>query len=1092
MWGGGKHAGRGRPVSLDRDIATVTSDAEVSQTRSRKPLPVTRLAAIIAGLVGFMASVMIPVLPVEQTTATLNWPQEGRLGSVTAPLITLTPVSIAATVPCNVFRQLPPDGGLVFATAPAAGKQAMLNGLFVTASAQRVDVIARNVVIISVSRSRMDSLQCRQLDVSSSTAGTFATVTGLIDPETGQPPRGGFSDPNLRPQIVGVFTDLAGPAPAGLSFSATIDTRYTSSPAPLKRVAMAAGILGTAISLLALLHLDRLDGRRRRRLVPVRWRTFTAVDVTVIVMSVFWFIAGAGSSDDGYQFGMANTSSHAGYMANYFRWYGSPEDPFGWYYALIAAMTHVSHASLWLRLPDLICALVCWLLLSREVLPRLGPAVATNRAAVWAAALVFLAAWMPFNNGLRPEGQIATGALLTYVLVERAIITRRPSIVGLAIVVAAFTLGIQPTGIIAVAVLLAGGRPILRIIVTRATTVGLWPILLPLAAAGVVVLTVIFADQTLAAVREATTVRTAIGPAQPWYTENLRYFYLFLPTTDGALSRRFGILISIACLFGSMLLLLRRKRIPGVAVGPVWRLMGVIFATLFLLTFAPTKWIHHFGLFAAVGAAMAAVATVLFGPTVLRSPRNQFAFLSTVLLVLGLCFASTNGFWYVSSYGVPFNDSSPHWGPVSVSTVFLILSVLAAGYAGWLHVVPPSGAPSRLNRALIAAPVPVAAGLMVVVCTGSMLYGAIKEYPTYSNGWANLRELAGGCGLADDVLVEPDANTGFLTPLPGRYGSLGPLGGADPVGFTPNGIPEHTLAEAIWQSQAKPGTDYDWDAPAALDQPGINGSSVVLPYHLDPAKVPVAGSFTAGPQQVSTLTSSWYRLPAADAAHPLIVVTAAGTVTGNSVLSGHTEAQTVALEYAVPGPDGTPVPAGRLTPYDIGPQPAWRNLRFPRARLPSEASYVRIVAEDRSLNLGDWVAVTPPRLPELRSVQEYLGSTQAILLDWAVGLVFPCQQPMLHANGVTEVPAYRISPDYPAKIEMPDTWQSGQNGGPLGITDLLLRAHVMPTYLSRDWGRDWGSLRQFEPVVNAPEAHLDRGTTTRSGLWNPGPIRIGP
>lgn len=99
---------------------------------------------------------------------------------------------------------------------------------------------------------------------------------------------------------------------------------------------------------------------------------------------------------------------------------------------------------------------------------------------------------------------------------------------------------------------------------------------------------------------------------------------------------------------------------------------------------------------------------------------------------------------------------------------------------------------------------------------------------------------------------------------------------------------------------------------------------------------------------------------------------------------------------------------------------------------------------------------------------------------------------MLHANGVTQVPRYRISPDYPAKIEMPDTWQSGENGGPLGITDVLLRAHVMPTYLSRDWGRDWGSLRRFEPVANAPEAHLDLGTATRSGMWNPGAIRIAP
>ncbi len=1079
-------------LARDADSGTHEANSDAPPTKSPRPLRFTRLVAIIGGLVGFVASVLIPVLPVVQTTATLTWPQEGNLGNVTAPLITLTPVSVSVSVPCSVIRGMPAEGGLVVGTVPAAGKQAMLNGLLVTATAQRVDVIARNIVILSVPRARTSSPNCQRLQVSSSASGTFASVSGLTDGTTGTDVRGGFDDPNLRPQIVGVFTDLTGPTPPGLAFSATIDTRYTSSPAPLKALAMAAGILGTVVALAALWRLDRLDGRRRRRLIPTRWRYFTAVDATVIAVSVFWFVAGAGSSDDGYQFEMANTSSHAGYMANYFRWFGSPEDPFGWFYDLIAVMTRVGHASLWLRLPDLLCALVCWLLLSREVLPRLGPVVARSRPAVWAAALVFIAAWMPFNNGLRPEGQIATGALITYVLVERAIITRRAAPVGLAIVVAAFTLGIQPTGLIAVAVLLAGGRPIVRIIVERGRKVGIWPVVLPLAAAGVVVLTVVFADQTLAAVREATAVRTAIGPAQPWYTENLRYFYLLLPTTDAALSRRFGILITMACLFPSMLMLLRRKRIPGIATGPTWRLMGVIFATLFLLTFAPTKWIHHFGLFAAVGAAMAAVATVLFGPTVLRSARNRMAFLSVVFFVLALCFASTNGFWYVSSYGVPFNDSSPHWGPVTASTVLFALCLLTAAYAGYLHLASPGEPEPRWTRVLTTAPVPLAAGFMVVVVAGSMLAGAIKEYPSYSNGWANLRELAGGCGLADDVLVESDANAGFLTPIPGRYGALGPLGGTDPVGFSPDGVPEHTLAEAVWQSTARAGTDYDWDAPTALDQPGVNGSSVVLPYGLDPARVPVAGSFTGGPQEVSALTSAWYRLPPADAAHPLVVITAAGTITGNSVLSGHTAAQTVALEYAQGGADDVPVAAGRLTPYDIGPQPAWRNLRFPRTALPTDAGYVRVVAEDPSLNVGDWVAVTPPRLPELRSVQEYLGSSQPVLPDWAVGLAFPCQQPMLHANGVTQVPNYRISPDYPAKVEMPDTWQSGENGGPLGITDVLLRAHVMPTYLSRDWGRDWGSLRRYEPVVDAREARIELGTATRSGLWSPGPIRIAP
>ena len=183
---------------------------------------------------------------------------------------------------------------------------------------------------------------------------------------------------------------------------------------------------------------------------------------------------------------------------------------------------------------------------------------------------------------------------------------------------------------------------------------------------------------------------------------------------------------------------------------------------------------------------------------------------------------------------------------------------------------------------------------------------------------------------------------------------------------------------------------------------------------------------------------------------------------------------------------------GRLVPYDLGPAPSWRNLRFPRAQIPSDATFVRVVADDASLTPGDWIAVTPPRVPELRSIQEYVGSEQPVLMDWAVGLAFPCQQPMLHANGVTEVPNYRITPDYNAKRLDTDTWQDGINGGLLGISDLLLRQHVMATYLSQDWGRDWGSLRRFETIVDATPAEIDLGSATRSGLWKPGEIRIKP
>ena len=716
--------------------------ASALQLAHRRDVRLLRWVATVAGLVGFVLSALMPVLPVVQTTATLNWPQSSELGDVTAPLIALTPVSLTASVPCAAIRPMASSGGTVIGTAPAAGKEATLNGLFVTVSSDRVDVIVRNVV----RGERGPRRECSILGVSASrspprTEGTFATFVGLTTPD-GAVQRTGYADPNLRPQIVGVFTDLTGPTPQGLSLTATIDTRFTTSPTVVKRAAMVGGIVATVVALLALWRLDRLDGRRMQRLIPARWRRrrFTIVDTTVIVISVIWYVVGAGSSDDGYQMQMARVADHAGYMSNYFRWFGSPEDPFGWYYNLLALMTRVSDISLWIRLPDLVCVLVCWVLLSREVLPRLGPSVAGNKAAMWAAVLVLSAAWMPFNNGLRPEGQIATGALITYVLIERAIITRRILPVALAIVTAAFTLGIQPTGLIAVAALLAGGRPILRIVAARRHRLGTWPLIAPLLAAGFVVLTVIFADQTFASVLEATRVRTAIGPSQEWYTENLRYFYLILPTTDGSLSRRFGILITIACLLPSILLLLRRRRVPGIAVGPVWRLMGVIFGTIFFLTFTPTKWVHHFGLFAAVGAAMTAVATVLMGPVVLRSLRNRMTFASLVLFVVALCFASTNGWWYVSSYGVYFNDATPRLGPIPLGGLFFALAVATAAYAGWLHVKPPGRREPRVVRAMTVAPVPLAAGFMVVVFVASLSIGVIRQFPTYSNGWANVRE----------------------------------------------------------------------------------------------------------------------------------------------------------------------------------------------------------------------------------------------------------------------------------------------------------------------------------------------------------------
>ncbi len=148
-----------------------------------------------------------------------------------------------------------------------------------------------------------------------------------------------------------------------------------------------------------------------------------------------------------------------------------------------------------------------------------------------------------------------------------------------------------------------------------------------------------------------------------------------------------------------------------------------------------------------------------------------------------------------------------------------------------------------------------------------------------------------------------------------------------------------------------------------------------------------------------------------------------------------------------------------------------------------------MVATDDDLAPQHWIALTPPRMPRLRTLQDVVGSRDPVLLDWLVGLAFPCQRPFNHRNGVIEAPKWRILPDrFGAEANSPVMDNNG--GGPLGITELLVRATTLPSYLKDDWFRDWGALQQLTPYYpDAAPARLDLGSATRGGLWSPGPLR---
>ena len=75
-----------------------------------------------------------------------------------------------------------------------------------------------------------------------------------------------------------------------MQLSATIDTRFSTTPTTLKLFAMVVAIVATIVALVALWRLDQLDGRRMRRLIPANWRTFTLADVTVIFGFVLWHV----------------------------------------------------------------------------------------------------------------------------------------------------------------------------------------------------------------------------------------------------------------------------------------------------------------------------------------------------------------------------------------------------------------------------------------------------------------------------------------------------------------------------------------------------------------------------------------------------------------------------------------------------------------------------------------------------------------------------------------------------------------------------------------------------------------------------------
>lgn len=1074
-------------------------------------------ATVVSGFIAFVLLLLTPLLPVTQVQSSVQWPQGGSVGSVNAPLISLAPQEIDMTVPLEATRHLREGQNIIVSTLPASSEEATDRGMFVSAPDGGLVVSSINKVLFELSPGELAGIgPDKQLRVHITDEQAEISVPGTSFEEV--------LEDDYRPQLSGLYSELkeessAQLIDAGLAANIEINSRFTSSPTLVKSLAMWLGLAAMAVSLWGLWRLDQLDGRR----IPLfnrRWRTFKPLDAVVLAVLGFWHVFGANTSDDGFLLTMARVSNDSDYMANYYRWYGVPEAPFGSpFYDVLALLAKVTTASMWMRLPTLLAAILVWWLISRELLPRFGAVIADRRMAYWTAAFVFLAFWLPYNNGTRPEPIIAMGLTLTWALFERTIATKRLAPAALGTVVAAFTLACGPTGLAAVGVFLICLPEVFRIMNKRRAIAPGIAYIAAFLAAGFAVMVPVFKDQTLATVLEATKVRGEVGPALSWYSEWVRYGTLFQEAVDGSLSRRFPMLVFAFCVVLILFSMARHGAIPGTPAKPTQRLMLIIGLSTFFLMFTPTKWTHHFGIYAGIGGVVAALGAVVLSHFALQSARNRSFAIAAVLFLVSLSLAGWNAWWYVSSFGVPWWDKNPQVKGIEANTVLLGITLVIAlvGVVQWLRPRPDSArerAAASRWAGVMAAPIAVAAVLMVAFSCLTFVKAFAEQTPNYSVGMGNVKTFKGDiCALGSEILLETDTNDSFLTPVDGV-----PLGRSLDSGvnraFHPDGVPatiaddnadttdtksgDDTAIETV-QSDANEEPELSSDARSVEgNRPftlrGVNGSTVRLPFNLDFNRIPLLGTYDERATRTAYLETTWFELPQKRDDAPLLVTSVAGKIAHHDINGVEKEGAELVLEYGVRSDDGSIKTLGETEMLDQGPTPKWRNLRYPIADLPEEANVVRLVAEDASLAEDDWMAVTPLRNPTLQPLNKMFDSDTPGLLDWSVAFQYPCQRTFNHFAGVTEIPEFRIMPDAPGKQQL-SGFMDFLGGGALSTAEAVNYSYQVPGYMKGDWQRDWGSLSRYQLRTNSigevpALAEIQLEEVTRSGWWTPGPMKI--
>lgn len=1021
-------------------VPDAVDDATPGDARRRRRAGARWLAPLV-GLLGVVLAVALPFAPVVVDRTVVTWPQHGASPtSTTAFFVPYRPAELHAEVPCAAVRAAAArvDRTTLLATTVVRdGGQA--GGLAIDAADGRLRVLVNGR---QVSEAAVPATGC-DVRVDSDDVATTVAV-GSVPPTVlpGEP----------VPEVFAFVTDLPPGDAAGTSVTARTRTWFESRPSDAK-VAMIGGyvaLLAVGLALLARHDVRRVPRPAREPAPRSPGRALRlALDALVVLVFAGWAVIAPQTDDDGYASMTIRNGIESGDIGNYYHWFNASEAPFTLVQHLVQPLAAVTIAPLWLRLPSLLAGLVAWFVLSRGVLRAALPAHSRRPLVRAFAVLCFLAWWLPFNVGVRPEPFVALGSATVLALLLRGTApgARRPLLLlGGAALAAGLTMSVTPSAVVALAPVLvlfpriwglvrAGDTPSSRS--SWVTTAGRAALLAAAAASGLVVM---FADQSWDGVAKATELHTVIGPNLHWYEELTRYGYLMGSGGQGTATKRLPVLLTLVLVVVVALLLARR--VPALrGLGRPQAVTGAAALAFALLIVTPSKWSHHFGAVAGLGTAFLVVAGVVL-VRVARARSDDSALVlvgglgtGLVALAAGLSFSGANSWWLYSNYGLAYEDVAVR--PVGIPIDNPVTWLLGASVVATLARLRARRGAGDPRAAVVAGPALVAGAAMLASVTVLLVTFTVAPLRQagaggYSLAAENVATVTGGagCGIADHVEVLRDAPGGQLPPAE----EAAPDAGS--TGF------------ALGDGYLSPPPSTSGGAPPAA----------------------AWGSLLGGELGTGALVSPWSTLPAVSGLAD-VAVDAAGRVDGANRLE---------LEFGRSGTGGAVTPLTRVVLGQADVETAeWRTLAVGADRIPGEADRVRVLAVDGATDAGGWLAVTGPRARTAQPLTEFLADRGPVLPDWPLSWQVPCVRDIpVVSDGLAETPQVLLQapPRYAGIAGI--AYVPGQGGSFAGVA--LARREVLATRLIGPGSEDWGSVAVLDYPVTRDA--YDRATQ-QTTLW---------